>query len=52
MKKTLALAAACIAFAAHAQTIQPGLWEFKHDMRMPGRPDVAAQAGPGHHPLP
>ena len=43
MKKTLALAAACIAFAAQAQTIQPGLWEFKHDMRMPGRPDVAAQ---------
>ena len=28
MKKTLALAAACIAFAAQAQTIQPGLWEF------------------------
>ena len=43
MKKPLAIAVACIGFAAQAQTIQPGLWEFKHDMRMPGRPDVAAQ---------
>ena len=43
MKKPLAIAVACIAFAAQAQTIQPGLWELKHDMRMPGRPDVAAQ---------
>ena len=43
MKKPLAIAVACIGFAAQAQTIQPGLWEFKHDMRMPGRPDMAAQ---------
>ena len=35
--------ALALAGAAQAQTIQPGLWEFKHDMRMPGRPDVAAQ---------
>lgn len=44
MKKTLfAIAATCIALATQAQTIDPGLWEFKHDMRMPGQPDMAAQ---------
>ncbi|HRQ66222.1 MAG TPA: DUF3617 domain-containing protein [Xanthomonadaceae bacterium] len=26
-----------------AQNLQPGLWEFKHDIRAPGRPDMAAQ---------
>ena len=43
MKKTFALAIACIGLAAQAQTIQPGLWEFKHDMQMPGQPDRNAQ---------
>lgn len=44
MKKTLAIAAAtCITAAAQAQSIDPGLWEFKHEMRMPGQPDLAAQ---------
>jgi hypothetical protein len=28
--------------SAHAQSIQPGLWEFKHEVRMPGQPDLAA----------
>ncbi|MBX3633050.1 MAG: DUF3617 domain-containing protein [Simplicispira sp.] len=42
-KTTLAIAAACIALAAQSQSIDPGLWEFKHDMRMPGQPDMAAQ---------
>lgn len=47
MKKSIAaccaLAAACIAGTAQAQSIQPGLWEFKHDTRMPGQPGMAAQ---------
>ena len=30
-------------FAAHAQEVRPGLWEFKTDMNMPGQPDIAAQ---------
>lgn len=42
-KTTLAIVAACIAAAAQAQSIDPGLWEFKNDMRMPGQPDMAAQ---------
>ena len=29
--------------AAQAQSLQPGLWEIKQDIRMPGRPEVAAQ---------
>ena len=37
------LAASCLASTVQAQAIQPGLWEFKHDMRMPGQPDMAAQ---------
>lgn len=40
---SLLLAATCIAAAAQAQSIDPGLWEIKHDMRMPGNPEVAAQ---------
>ncbi|HMN22676.1 MAG TPA: DUF3617 domain-containing protein [Ottowia sp.] len=28
---------------AQAQTIEPGLWEFKSDLRMPDRPELAAQ---------
>ena len=43
LKTTFVLAGACVGIAAHAQTIQPGLWEFKHDMKMPGQPDMAAQ---------
>lgn len=35
--------AACFAAAAQAQDIAPGLWEFKHDVRVPGQPDMAAQ---------
>ena len=37
-----ALLLAC-AGAAHAQSIDPGLWEFKHDVRAPGMPDLNAQ---------
>lgn len=29
--------------SAQAQSMQPGLWEFKHDMKMPGQPDMNAQ---------
>ena len=29
--------------AAHAQTIEPGLWEIKQDIRTPDRPEIAAQ---------
>lgn len=44
MKQTLVLAAACLAASlAHAQGIDPGLWEFRHDIRVPGQPDMAAQ---------
>ncbi|NYT25010.1 DUF3617 domain-containing protein [Alcaligenaceae bacterium] len=28
---------------AHAQSVQPGLWEIQHDMRIPGQPDISAQ---------
>jgi hypothetical protein len=37
------LAGIALGGTAHAQTIQPGLWEFKHELRMPGQPDLAAQ---------
>ncbi|MFN3375612.1 MAG: DUF3617 domain-containing protein [Burkholderiaceae bacterium] len=37
------LAGVALGGAAHAQIIQPGLWEFKHELRMPGQPDFAAQ---------
>lgn len=43
MKKILAIAAACLAWGAQAQSIDPGLWEFTHDMRAPGQPDMSAQ---------
>ncbi|GAB1382696.1 MAG TPA: DUF3617 domain-containing protein [Ottowia sp.] len=29
--------------AAYAQTIEPGLWEIKQDIRTPDRPEMAAQ---------
>ncbi|SMB22606.1 conserved exported protein of unknown function [Sterolibacterium denitrificans] len=29
--------------SAHAQGVQPGLWEFSHDMKMPGQPDMNAR---------
>ena len=32
-----------LATAAQAQSLQPGLWEIKQDIRTPGRPEVAAQ---------
>lgn len=38
----LSLVLAC-AGAAQAQGVEPGLWEFKHDIRIPGQPDVSAQ---------
>ncbi len=28
---------------AQARSVEPGLWEFKHDIRAPGRPDMAKQ---------
>jgi hypothetical protein len=31
------------AISAHAQSVQPGLWEFRSDMKIPGQPDMAAQ---------
>ena len=48
MKTTLLSLSVCalaagLAGAAQAQSIQPGLWEFKHDTRMPGQPGMAAQ---------
>jgi hypothetical protein len=36
------LAEIALGGTAHARTIQPGLWEFKHELRMPGQPDLAA----------
>jgi hypothetical protein len=32
-----------LATAAQAQSLQPGLWEIKQDIRTPGRPEVAAR---------
>lgn len=47
MKTPYIKAAIVLAFAltgnVHAQNVQPGLWEIKHDMRMPGQPDITTQ---------
>jgi len=49
MKKTLqrvalaTLLATGLIASAQAQQIEHGLWEFKHDMKMPGQPNLSEQ---------
>ena len=38
--------------AAYAQTIEPGLWEIKQDIRTPDRPEMAAQMAQSRQVLP
>lgn len=42
-KLILAVAGLCLATSAAAQEIKPGLWEIKHDMQIPGQPDMGQQ---------
>ena len=40
---TASLMLLALATPATAQEIRPGLWEIKHDMQIPGQPDLSSQ---------
>lgn len=42
-KNLLLTAGLCLATAASAQDLKPGLWEMSHDMDTPGNPEMAQQ---------